>query len=457
MKFNTLELSKDILENLDTLEYQSMTPIQEEALPKVFAGDDLIAQAKTGSGKTAAFGLGILAKLDTNVVSPQALIMCPTRELAEQVCVELRKLARFTNNIKILSVCGGTNESHQAISISHGVHIIVGTPGRIFKLLKEDVISLEHLKTFVLDEADRMLDMGFYNSIREINRYVPKVRQTLLFSATFPASIKTLSGDIQTDPEFIKIDTTHSDNSIRQKFYQVEGHKVKKNFLLPVLGKYQPASTIIFCKTKLICDDVAKNLQKAGISALSLHGDHDQRDRTLVLTKFSNSSCSVLVATDVAARGLDIKDLELVINYDLPTDPEIYVHRIGRTGREGKNGLTVNLYIDQELYKLEEIEKYLSQENEICSTDELENGPSYSKDAAMTTLFISGGRKDKIRPGDIVGAILGTSNVDAECIGNINILNVLSYVAVKTEYVDLVVCSLQAGKIKKRNFRVGIA
>jgi ATP-independent RNA helicase DbpA len=457
MKFDTLGLNADILGNLETLGYHSMTPIQEEALPKVLSGGDLIAQAKTGSGKTAAFGLGILSKLDTKKFNPQALVMCPTRELAEQVCVELRKLARFTENIKILSICGGTNESHQEKSLSHGVHIIVGTPGRVFKLLKEKIINLEDLNTFVLDEADRMLDMGFYNSIREINRYVPKERQTLLFSATFPASIKTLSADLQTEPEFIKIDVAHEENSIVQHFYQVEGHKDKKNYVLSLLGKYQPESTIIFCKTKMIVDDVAKILQKAGISALPLHGDHDQRDRTLVLTKFSNSSSSVLVATDVAARGLDIKDLQLVINYDLPTDPEIYVHRIGRTGREGKNGQAVNLYIDQEEYKLEAIEEYLSQNNTLCNVDDLSNAPEFTKDAAMTTIYISGGRKDKIRPGDIVGAILGTSSVNADAVGNINILNVLSYVAVKTEFVDEIVSSLQSGKIKKRNFRVGIA
>jgi ATP-dependent RNA helicase DbpA len=457
MKFNTLELPHKIITSLESLGYENMTPIQEMSLPFILDGKDVIGQAKTGSGKTAAFGLGILSNLDVELVETQGLILCPTRELAEQVMIELRRLARFTNNVKVLSVCGGTDEKHQRKSLSHGIHIIVGTPGRIFKLLKEKVIMLDNLKTFVLDEADRMLDMGFYDDINEIEKFSPSLKQTLLFSATFPNEIESLSSHLQNDPELIQVDTNHKKNAIKQYFYKLEGHKEKNITVKKLLGEFRPKSTVIFCKTKLICDALTTYLQKQNIDALSLHGDHDQRDRTLVLTKFSNGSCLVLVATDVAARGLDIDDLQLVINYDLGTNPEVYVHRIGRTGRVGKDGLAISLYIDQEQYKLDGIMDYLDCKIGMKDPRELDSKKEFNLRPVMKTLYISGGRKDKIRPGDIVGAILGTSEVDASCIGDISVLNVFSYVAIKSEFADQVLVSLQNGKIKKRNFRIGFA
>jgi len=457
MKFETQPLKNEIIENLNSLGYEEMTPIQEMSLPHILNDKDLIGQAKTGSGKTAAFGLGVLNNLDISLNSPQSLVLCPTRELAEQVALELRRLARFTSNIKVLTITGGTNEAHQLKSISHGAHIVVGTPGRIFKFLKEDKLSFEKLTSFVLDEADRMLDMGFYDSIEKIESYLPQGRQTLLFSATFPYSIQDLSKNLQEHPEFVKVDTSHEDNEIEQFFYKVDSHKEKARYVTGLLSEYKPESTIIFCKTKLICDAVAKSLQKDGVSALALHGDHDQRDRTLTLTKFSNGSCLVLVATDVAARGLDIKDLSLVINLDLSPDPEVYVHRIGRTGRIGKKGLAISLCVDQEQYKLDDIEDYLSRSlvfKEITSLDEAGIFPIEPK---MKTIFISGGKKDKLRPGDIVGAIVGTSGIDAKMIGDISVLNVLSYVAINSTVADDVLAALQNGKIKKRNFRIGFA
>ena len=457
MKFETQKLHKEILENLQTLGYEEMTPIQEMSLPIILNGDDLIGQAKTGSGKTAAFGLGVLNKLDINMAEHQALILCPTRELAEQVAVELRRLARFTSNIKILTITGGTNEAHQLKSLSYGAHIIVGTPGRIFKFLKEDKLVLNKLNSFVLDEADRMLDMGFYDSIEKIESYLPQERQTLLFSATFPYSIQDLSKNLQEHPEFVKVDTNHEENEIEQYFYKVDGHKEKGKYLIDILAKYQPESSIIFCKTKIICDSVAKSLVKEGVYALALHGDHDQKDRTLTLTKFANGSCPVLVATDVAARGLDIKDLSMVINLDLSPDPEVYVHRIGRTGRIGKKGLAVSLYIDQENFKLDDIREYLSKELDLKELSSLEKEAPFQFKPKMKTLFISGGKKDKLRPGDIVGAIVGTSGIEDKLIGDINVLNVLSYVAIDTSVADKVLMGLQAGKIKKRNFRIGFA
>lgn len=457
MNFNTLGLPPEIISNLESLGYDSMTPIQEKSLPPILDRKDVIGQAKTGSGKTAAFGLGILSNLDVGLVETQGLVLCPTRELAEQVTIELRRLARFTSNVKILSLCGGTDEKHQRRSLTHGVHVLVGTPGRILKLLQDEVIILDELNTFVLDEADRMLDMGFSEDINRIEKFTPVAKQTLLFSATFPEEIESLSSHIQKEPELIKVDTTHEKDSIRQYFYELENHKEKNKMVKKILGEFQPKSTVIFCKTKLICDVLTKDLQKQGIDALALHGDHEQRDRTLVLTKFSNGSCMVLVATDVAARGLDIDDLQLVINYDLSPDPEIYVHRIGRTGRVGKDGLAISLCIAQEQFKLDDIADYLGCEIIKKNPDELDPEKEFNLKPDMKTVFISGGRKDKIRPGDIVGAILGTTDVKADCIGDINVLSVFSYVAIKSELADKVIEGLQNGKIKKRNFRIGLA
>lgn len=457
MKFNTLSLSPEILSNLDSLGYISMTPIQEKGLPFILKGKDVIGQAKTGSGKTAAFGLGILSSLDVAQTHVQSLVLCPTRELAEQVTTEMRRLARSIPNVKILSLCGGTDEKHQKKSLEYGVHIIVGTPGRIYKLLLSKAIELDKLKTFVLDEADRMLDMGFADDINKIERYTPEMKQTLLFSATFPDSIESLSSHIQNDPEFIKVDTSHDENSIKQVFYQLESHKDKTDMVQKILGTHLPKSTVIFCKTKLICDSLVKDLQKRGIDALALHGDHEQRDRTLVLTKFSNRSLRVLVATDVAARGLDIDDLELVINFDLSSDPEVHVHRIGRTGRVGKEGLAISLFIDKEQFKIDGISEYLNTTFKYSDPSNLECEKDFDFLPEMKTLFISGGRRDKLRPGDIVGAILGTSGVDASCIGDINVLNILTYVAIKADVAQKVLEGLQNGKIKKRNFRIGYA
>jgi len=334
MSFKSLDLAPEILSNLTSLGYHSMTPIQAKSLPLILEGKDIIGQAKTGSGKTAAFGLGVLSNLIVRLPGIQALILCPTRELAEQVSNELRKLARSTPNIKIITTCGGTSERLQIQSLSHGAHIIVGTPGRVLKFLKSKKIQLNYINTFVLDEADKMLDMGFADDIKKICSYLPSKKQSLLFSATFPKEIQDLSALILRDAKTVKVDLAHKKNLIKEYFYLVEGHPHKIKYLSKLLDKYQPESTVIFCKTKQICDEVADFLIQKGISAIAIHGDHEQKRRTLSLTKFSNGSCLVLVATDVAARGLDIKSLTAVINFDLSADPEGYIHRIGRTGRQ---------------------------------------------------------------------------------------------------------------------------
>ncbi len=456
-KFKELTLKQELLNNLDELGFDSMTPIQAKSLPIVLEGIDVIAQAKTGSGKTAAFGLGILNNLDVTNLNPQSLVLCPTRELAEQVAKELRKLARIMKNVKVLTICGGVAEFHQERSLSHGAHIIVGTPGRVLSLLRKNVLILRVAKKFVLDEADRMLDMGFYDDMMEISDYLPKERQTLLFSATYPDEIKELGETILKDATEVKVDTEHEENNIKQLFYEVENHQDKNNALLKILGKFKPERLIVFCKTKQITDNVANFLNDNGIYAEGIHGDLMQNERTSVLTQFSNRSLSVLVATDVAARGLDIQDLEAVINYDLPTDPEVYVHRVGRTGRAGKTGMAFSLFIDKNSFRLDDIEVLINQKCEVADISALSLDDKYDLVPKMQTMYISGGKKNKLRPGDIVGALVGEAKLDFKDIGEISVLNIVSYVAIRAEVIDQAIDKLSSGKIKNRKFRVGFA
>lgn len=455
--FKTLPLSPEILENLDSLGFHTMTPIQEQALPLILAGADLIAQAKTGSGKTAAFGLGLLNKLSLENLKLQALVLCPTRELALQVAEEIRSLARMTANCKVLVICGGTSEYQQLSSLEHGVHIIVGTPGRVLKFLKKGAINLESIEFLVLDEADRMLDMGFRDEMEAIASFTPRKKQSLLFSATFPEEIESLSEVFQKNPTRISVDAKHEKNIIHQIFFEVADHRQKTEALVKLLGHYKPGSTVVFCKTKQICADVAKFLSRQGIEALPFHGDLEQNERTVVLTKFSNHSCLVLVATDVAARGLDIKDLEAVVNYDLPTDAEVYTHRIGRTARAGKVGQAFSFFVSAEKDKLQEIEEYSDHKNELMKIQDLKQNSRFDLVAPMKTMYINGGKKDKVRAGDILGALVNEAGLDASSVGNITILDKQSYVAILEAQFSLAVAKLSAGKIKGRKFKVGEA
>jgi len=455
--FKNLNLRSELISNLSEIGFTAMTPIQTEALPLVLEGRDVIGQAKTGSGKTVAFGLGLLNSLNASNKETQALVLCPTRELAEQVSGELRKLARMLKNIKILTITGGVAYDHQESSLIHGAHIIVGTPGRVAKLIKTKFIKVDDIKGLVLDEADRMLDMGFYDEIMEIETKLPSTRQTLLFSATFPEEILKLSKSIQINAAKIVVDYSDEEGDIEQYFYQLDSHKNKNAAILKILGEFNPERLIIFCKTKVITDNVAKYLKEHNISVGSIHGDLEQNERTKVLTKFSNRSLSVLVATDVAARGLDIKDLAAVINYDLPIVMEDYIHRIGRTGRAGKKGLAFTLFLEAEKYKIEHIEEMTNKKFNISPLDDLINIKNYMCVPPMETIFISGGKKDKIRPGDILGALVKEACLDPSDVGEINVLPVLTYVAIKKEKVQQAIKKLSEGKIKKRNFRIGLA
>jgi ATP-independent RNA helicase DbpA len=457
-KFDSLKLNEELIKNLIELQYIEMTPIQKMSLPITLKGKDIIAQAKTGSGKTAAFGLSILNDLDVKNTRIQSLVLCPTRELAEQVAKELRRLARMMKNVKILTITGGTGEYHQDRSLEHGAHIVVGTPGRIRKLITKKTMFVNTVTKFVLDEADRMLDMGFVDDIEWIHEHLIQKNQTLLFSATFPDKIIDLSSDIQSNAEVVKVDTGHSEDVIDQIFVELDSHKEKMDALLKILDKYRPSRFLVFCKTKAITDRVAEKLFAADISALSIHGDLDQNERTRTLTLFSNNSLNALVATDVAARGIDIKDLEMVVNFDLANDPEIYTHRIGRTARAGKSGKAVSLFMGKEIEKYYEICEYQNTTTDLkkIKLDELESDSDYDIIPPMKTLFISGGKKDKLRPGDVVGAIVKNSDATFDDVGDITILNINTFVAIKSELMDSVLESLKNIKIKNKSFRIGL-
>ena len=450
-EFSSLNLSSALQDNLASLGYLQMTPIQAQSLPLVLDGKDLIAKAKTGSGKTAAFGLGLLAKLDVNRLAVQALVLCPTRELADQVATEIRRLARTLPNVKLVTLCGGTPTAPQSATLGFGAHIAVGTPGRILKHLEQGTLELDDLKTLVLDEADRMLDMGFGEDISRVISHAPRDRQTLLFSATYPEGIAQMSRGVQRNPVEVSVESLHEESAIEQKLYEVPAGQ-RLDALTWLLSHYQPSSCVVFCNTKRACNDVADHLAAKGFSALALNGDLEQRERDQVLVRFANGSATILVATDVAARGLDIKELGAVINYELTYDPEVHVHRIGRTGRAGQQGLALSLYQPNEAQRVNFIEEY--QQAPIPQGDLAGIGRDIKPIAPqMVTLSIDAGRKSKVRAGDILGALTGEGGIAGADVGKIQIAEQYSYVAVKQGVAKAALKRLQEGKIKGRSYR----
>lgn len=430
-----------------------MTPIQARSLPLVLEGQDLLAQAKTGSGKTAAFAIGLLNGLDISSYQTQALVLCPTRELADQVSNEIRRLARAMPNTKVLTLCGGKAFGPQLASLEHKPHVVVGTPGRILKHLQKGSLQLGRLKMLVLDEADRMLDMGFQEDIMQIIDKMPRERQTLLFSATYPEEIKDISLSIQNDPIDVRVEDPVEENKIKQVFYEIERDQ-RTEKLIALIHHYRPQSSVVFCNRKDQCQELADELWKKGFHALALHGDLDQNERDRVLVQFSNKSSSVLIATDVAARGLDIKDLEAVINFELSPDPEVHVHRIGRTGRAGKEGLALSLFMASESPKVSAIEKYQDITVRIDNTAMLKAREHFKLTPPMVTLVINGGRKDKVRAGDLLGALTASKLILGKQIGKIDIADHLAYVAVERPISKQALKVLSEGKIKGRKFRV---
>jgi len=450
-EFSSLNLSPALQENLTSLGYLQMTPIQAQSLPLVLEGKDLIAKAKTGSGKTAAFALGLLSRLNVNRVDVQALVLCPTRELADQVAQEIRRLARALPNVKLVTLCGGTPTAPQSATLSFGAHIAVGTPGRILKHLEQGTLELSSLETLVLDEADRMLDMGFGEDINRVISYAPERRQTLLFSATYPEGIAQMSRGVQRNPVEVSVESLHEGSAIEQKLYEVPAGQ-RLDALTWLLSHYQPSSCVVFCNTKRACNDVADHLAAKGFSALALNGDLEQRERDQVLVRFANGSATILVATDVAARGLDIKELGAVINYELTYDPEVHVHRIGRTGRAGQQGLALSLYQPNEAQRVNLIEEYQQAPMPLGDLDTI--GRDIKPIAPqMVTLSIDAGRKTKVRAGDILGALTGEGGIAGADVGKIQISEQYSYVAVKRQVASAALKRLQEGKIKGRTYR----
>jgi ATP-independent RNA helicase DbpA len=456
--FAALALSEAMLDNLKQLGYESMTPIQAASLPVALAGKDLIAQAKTGSGKTAAFALALLSKLNPRWFAVQALVLCPTRELADQVTVEIRRLARAEENIKVVTLCGGIALRGQRASLEHGAHIVVGTPGRIMDHLERGYLTLEGLNTLVLDEADRMLDMGFFDDIATVIKQTPPARQTLLFSATYPEGIEKLARSFLREPQQIKVAAPVAENTIEQRFYEV----TRTNRLETVgklLNHFRPVSTIAFCNTKQQCKDLVELLQSQGFSALALYGELEQRERDQVLAQFANRSCSVLVATDVASRGLDITQLEAVINVDITPDAEVHVHRIGRTGRAGESGLALSLASMNEMGAVGKIEQYQNAPSVWYKLDELTPTSKVPLLPPMVTLQILGGRKEKIRPGDVLGALTnaeGGSAYTRDQIGKIQVTEFCTFVAVVRDAAQAACAKLNAGKVKGKSVKVRI-
>ena len=450
--FSVLPLSPAMQDNLQQLGYLQMTPIQAASLPRTLQGQDLIAQASTGSGKTAAFGLPLLQALNPRWFAIQALVLCPTRELADQVASEIRRLGRAQDNLKVVTVYGGVPSRNQIASLENGAHVVVGTPGRVLDLMQRGVLDIGQLKTLVLDEADRMLDMGFLADIESVVRQCPAERQTLLFSATYPEGIAQLAQRFMRQPELVKVSAQHSAGKIVQRWYEVEP-RAKADAVARLLLHFRPESTLVFCNTKQQCRAIAQALQAQGFSALALHGELEQRERDEVLVQFANRSISVLVATDVAARGLDIAELPAVINVDVTPDAEIHIHRIGRTGRGEAEGLALNMVGMDEMGSVGRIEQLQGRASEFFPLSELTAAPGGALVPPMCTIQIVGGRKDKIRAGDVMGAMCADFGYAREQVGKISVNDFSTYVAVERAIASEACARLNAGRVKGKSVK----
>jgi ATP-dependent RNA helicase DbpA len=450
--FSALSLGAPLVKAIEVMAFAEMTPVQEHALPPLLEGQDVIAQARAGSGKTVAFGLALLSRLDVAKDEVQALVLCPTRELADQVSAEIRRLARFVPNLRVVTLCGGVPVREQRPALQRTPQVLVGTPGRILDHLGRQTVKLEALKVLVLDEADRMLDMGFADAVAEVVAHTPATRQTVLFSATFPREVRALSRKLQRKPLEITVDTHASEVEIEQVFYEVEP-PARLDALRALLLEHAPESALVFCHTRKDTREVAAQLEQAGFSVLALHGEMEQRDRDEVLLRFANRSCSVLVATDIAARGLDIAGLAAVISWELPIDPDVHVHRIGRTGRAGEKGLALSLCSPRERDRLSAIEARLGGRARWGKL-RLPAAPSPPAPPPMVTLLIERGKQDKLRAGDLLGALTGDVGLPGTAVGKIQIFPTRSYVAIQREHADTALAKLRGGKIKGKSFRL---
>jgi ATP-independent RNA helicase DbpA len=450
-EFSTLPLADPLQLALKEVGYEQMTPVQASSIPAILAGRDVVAQARTGSGKTAAFALGLLSALDVASGTLQGLVLCPTRELADQVSREIRRLARFIPNVKVLTLCGGVPLRPHLASLAHEPNIVVGTPGRILELLQKKALPLKSVRVLVLDEADRMLDMGFADDLHSILEATPKQRQTLLFSATIPQSIREISRELQRDPLQITLRDEPDETAIEQVFFEVRAEQ-KLAALKALLLQYRPESAVVFCNTREDVRAVAAELAASHFAVLALHGELDQREREEMLVCFANRTCTVLVASDVAARGLDITDLSMVINFDIAATADTHLHRIGRTGRAGRHGVALSLCLPRELDRAKLIEARLGEPLHwgqwVSPTD---GAPLL---APFVTIAVDAGRQHKLRPGDLLGALTGDAGIPATAVGKIDVFPTRTYVAIAQEWHEKAFQRLRSGKIKGRTIRV---
>ena len=522
VRFEEMGLSEEIQKAVRYMGFEEASPIQAKAIPAMISGIDLIGQAQTGTGKTAAFGIPLLEKVDPKLKKLQAIVLCPTRELAIQVADEIRNLSRYMHGIKVLPIYGGQDIVKQIRSLKSGTQIVIGTPGRVMDHMRRKTMKLDFVHTVVLDEADEMLNMGFREDIEFVLSGVPEERQTVLFSATMPKPIMEITKKFQNNAKVIKVVKRElTVANIEQYYYDVKPKK-KEEVLSRLLDIYSPRLSVVFCNTKKQVDLLVNALLGRGYFAAGLHGDMKQEQRDRVMQGFRTGKTEILVATDVAARGIDVDEVEAVFNYDLPQDDEYYVHRIGRTGRAGREGRAFSFVSGKEVYKLKEIQRYcktkiyaqkvpslndvantkmenilddvervieqedldmminaieervnnseftamdmaaaflkiccgMTEDNKTTEENDWEFGDTGAGEDGMVRLFINIGKKQRVRPGDILGAIAGESGMDGKLIGTIDMYDKYTFVEVPREYAREVLNAMKNVKIKGKTVAV---
>ena len=522
VRFEEMGLSEEIQKAVRYMGFEEASPIQAKAIPAMISGIDLIGQAQTGTGKTAAFGIPILEKVDPKLKKLQAIVLCPTRELAIQVADEIRNLSRYMHGIKVLPIYGGQDIVKQIRSLKSGTQIVIGTPGRVMDHMRRKTMKLDFVHTVVLDEADEMLNMGFREDIEFVLSGVPEERQTVLFSATMPKPIMEITKKFQNNAKVIKVTKKElTVPNIEQYYYDVKPKK-KEEVLSRLLDIYSPRLSVVFCNTKKQVDLLVNALLGRGYFAAGLHGDMKQEQRDRVMQGFRTGKTEILIATDVAARGIDVDEVEAVFNYDLPQDDEYYVHRIGRTGRAGREGRAFSFVSGKEVYKLKEIQRYcktkiyaqkvpslndvantkmenilddvervieqedldmminaieervnnseftamdmaaaflkiccgMTEDNKNTEENDWEFGDTGAGEDGLVRLFINIGKKQRVRPGDILGAIAGESGMDGKLIGTIDMYDKYTFVEVPREYAREVLNAMKNVKIKGKTVAV---
>lgn len=449
--FSAFGLRPELLLAIEKAGFNAPRPIQQAALPAIVQGKDVLAQAQTGSGKTLAFAAGSLQKLDVSLNALQTLVLCPTRELAEQVAEQYRLLAKDLPNVKVLTLCGGLPMGPQINSLKHGCHIIVGTPGRVMDHVQKNRISLDELRVRVFDEADRMLDMGFTDDLATIFSGLRAPVQTLMFSATFTDATTQLAKQYLTSPETIEVDSA-ARAKVSQLVYEVED-KQRFNALKALLTTEQPKSAIVFCRMRKTTQEVADKLAEEGFVAAAIQGDMEQSERNQVLMQFASDCLNILVATDVAARGLDIPAVDCVVNYEVSENPDAHIHRIGRTGRAEQPGMAYTLMSENEGALLAAIEIHTGEDLKRKGAQGLRFHANRIIEPEFKCLRIGAGKKAKLRPGDILGALTQEGDVPADDIGKIKVQANESFVAVKTRSVKRALALFREGKIKGKRVR----